>query len=455
MSLGEFSGRRFMNKKLVDPINYNRIMSVQGYVPQQDVFLESLTVWQSLTYCALLRSKANLSMEAKFQRAASVMTEMGLDMVSNNFLGTQSDSKGISGGQRRRLSVAQALLGDPLAILLDEPTSGLDASTSLELLKILNNMKRQNKTSIALTIHQPRAEAFDMFDNLILLSHEGRLVYSGPASGAVAVISQATRIQRNISDYENPGDFIIDVLGVKSEDNHDENGGTSSYHNQSNGIFSPSQISKKLIKATKRAVSKVFDQNKTFSGDDRLGDYEMVAFDEPPNSTAPKTPLQADDITDTSQSTYDDENPSPCVGSNTTEFISRDQRLLLTQELRDVYTKSDHFKLLVDKYKEQKPVPLISPSKTFLSRLCCIILGSSSPTMTQDIFPNADQSRTPIFTQVWILFARRLDAQWPTLRQLTIFTLQLLLIGYVTCYTFSYEVSTSLELPYQVRLLCL
>ena len=124
---GEFSGYRYLNGRSSSPENYLKVMNSQGYVAQQDTFLETLTVWQTLQYAALLRIRDNISMEEKLEKAASVMIEMGLDSVAHIVLTETNgqNSKGISGGQRRRLSIAQALLGDPQSILLDEPTSGV------------------------------------------------------------------------------------------------------------------------------------------------------------------------------------------------------------------------------------------------------------------------------------------------------------------------------------------
>jgi ABC-type multidrug transport system ATPase subunit len=451
---GECSGHWYVNRKQADQAAFRRIISLQGYVPQQDIFLESLTVWQTLVYATLLRTRGNLSIEAKVRRAANVMVEMGLDSVARHSLSTQSDSKGISGGQRRRLSIAQAFLGDPQAILLDEPTSGLDASTSLSLLKILVNMKQVKKTTIVLTIHQPRAEVFDMFDNLILLSSGGYMIYSGPASGAVAVIAQANQIKVSMSNYENPGDFIMDVLGARSEDEDGINTQRASSTGLA-GIFAPSQLSRKLINATKRAVGKVFDSS-THGGNDRLGDYEMVSMEESLSRESTSLPKQVeeDGITDSSQSTLDEREDHISTAIDESAPNAHDQRLLLIQELNQIYLKSDHFKVLKGKYLE--PQALEIPNQSWMSSLCKLATSSSSiehEGIVRRIIASTKQSPTSMITQLWVLFARRMDAQWPSPKQFLLFIGQMSLIGNVICHTFNYDVSTALELPYQVSFL--
>lgn len=143
---------------------------------------------------------------------------MGLLSVQNQVVGTPNSSqKYISGGQRRRLSIAQELIGFPSAIFLDEPTSGLDASNSLRIIRLLHFISRKRGTSVILTIHQPRSEVFEMFDSLILLGQGGEMVYSGNCRNAHALLSSCLSLPPDSIRCDNPGDFIIDVLGLESE----------------------------------------------------------------------------------------------------------------------------------------------------------------------------------------------------------------------------------------------
>jgi len=123
--------------------------------------------------------------------------------------------KGISGGQRRRLSVASELLGEPSILFLDEPTSGLDGTSSLRLVQLLHTLAQEDGRTIVTTIHQPRAEIMQLFDSLLLLN-AGQVAYFGPAAGAVPFIVRAGGAPFD-ADRDSPGDYIIDVVGLDTE----------------------------------------------------------------------------------------------------------------------------------------------------------------------------------------------------------------------------------------------
>ena len=78
-------------------------------------------------------------------------------------------SKGISGGEKRRTSIAYELITDPILVLIDEPTSGLDSLTSFVVMKYLKTLAAKGKT-IVFSIHQPNLEIFSLFDRLLLMS---------------------------------------------------------------------------------------------------------------------------------------------------------------------------------------------------------------------------------------------------------------------------------------------
>jgi energy-coupling factor transporter ATP-binding protein EcfA2 len=167
-------------------------------------------------------------------RAAYIMEDVGLSNVCHNLVGDVlggtgngqgggastggSGAKSISGGQRRRLSIAVELLSNPAAITLDEPTSGLDAASSLKIVKSLRSMSRKYKAIICLSIHQPRSEVFGLFDYLLLLGTGGYLVYYGPSASAASILASSPIVDTAFFNTENPGDFIIDILGLASDE---------------------------------------------------------------------------------------------------------------------------------------------------------------------------------------------------------------------------------------------
>ncbi|MFT4976332.1 MAG: ABC-type multidrug transport system ATPase subunit/pSer/pThr [Myxococcota bacterium] len=180
-----------------------------GYVPQEDIMHRDLTVEEVLGHTAAMRLPRDLPAAAVQARIDTVLTEMGLAHIRGRTIGGER-VRGISGGQRKRVNIAIELLTEPPMLFLDEPTSGLDATSALEVMRVLRQLADRGKT-VVLTIHQPRREAFDLLDHVLLLAVGGYLAYFGPAGdGSVAYCREHGR--RLWSTEINPADFLIDSL---------------------------------------------------------------------------------------------------------------------------------------------------------------------------------------------------------------------------------------------------
>merc|ERR1711988_1482931 len=116
----------------------------------------------------------------KDARINELIKTMGLESCQNTKVGNEF-LKGLSGGQRRRLSLACAFIKDPLVVFLDEVTSGLDAAAAASITNFMQELARSKDVIIACTIHQPSAKIFKGFDRLLLLSG-GDVAYSGKIS---------------------------------------------------------------------------------------------------------------------------------------------------------------------------------------------------------------------------------------------------------------------------------
>lgn len=178
-----------------------------GYVMQEDTFLSTLTVREHLQYTALLRLPQSMPYSTKMARVEELLRDMGLAEVASTRIGSV-DKRGISGGERKRLSIASELVVKPQILVLDEPTSGLDAHGAFKVVSLVKHIAQQTGCTVVLSIHQPRSNIFAMFDNLLLLAH-GKAVYSGPASGAVAHLE---RHGYQCPEHFNPADFLIDTV---------------------------------------------------------------------------------------------------------------------------------------------------------------------------------------------------------------------------------------------------
>lgn len=130
--------------------------------------------------------------------------EMGLQDCADRRIGNWH-LRGISGGEKKRLSIALEILIRPYLLFLDEPTSGLDSASAFFVVQTLRNIARDGRTVIS-SIHQPSSEVFALFDNLFLLS-SGEVVYFGETKMAVEVtvllFNSAIFVYFNFSSHSN------------------------------------------------------------------------------------------------------------------------------------------------------------------------------------------------------------------------------------------------------------
>ena len=125
-----------------------------------------------------------MSMEARLSKRDAILQEFGLWQCKNTVIGDNRDIRGVSGGERKRLSVASELITEPPLILLDEPTSGLDSYMAENITAQLKSLAKSGRTVVA-TIHQPSTDVFNTFDKVMLLS-QGHVAYNGRTSKIVA-----------------------------------------------------------------------------------------------------------------------------------------------------------------------------------------------------------------------------------------------------------------------------
>ncbi|KAA6416809.1 hypothetical protein WJX79_011032 [Trebouxia sp. C0005] len=176
-----------------------------GYVLQDDLLYESLTVWETLYFAAMLRLPREMSTEQKKQRVAKVIAALGLNRCKDTIIGGFF-RRGISGGERKRVSVGHEMIINPSVLLLDEPTSGLDSTTAMHLVATLRQLA-QGGRAVLTTIHQPSSRLYQMLDKLLLLS-EGHSIYYGDAQLATEWFH---KLGYTIPYLINAADFILDL----------------------------------------------------------------------------------------------------------------------------------------------------------------------------------------------------------------------------------------------------
>ncbi|EGZ16794.1 soluble type ABC transporter, partial [Phytophthora sojae] len=151
------------------------------------MFYATITVREHLLYQARLRMGPHTTAEQHEERVDTVLEELGLAKCRDTLIGGIR-VRGISGGERKRLSFATEILTNPLLLFVDEPTSGLDSYMAEAVMVQLQQLAREGRTVIT-TVHQPSSELFTLFDTLYLLC-DGVTVYNGKASDAVAYFAE-------------------------------------------------------------------------------------------------------------------------------------------------------------------------------------------------------------------------------------------------------------------------
>lgn len=179
-----------------------------SFVPQhEDGLLHNLTVRETLRFAARLRLPAHADDNEKLLRADTLLTQVGLKSCADTVVG-HSGQPGISGGERRRLSIAVQLLTNPAILVLDEPTSGLDAFTASTIIEVLRKLADEGRT-VVMVVHQPRWTFMQACDQILLLSNRGRLAFSGSADELQA---QTNNTCVTSVPTANPADTALDLL---------------------------------------------------------------------------------------------------------------------------------------------------------------------------------------------------------------------------------------------------
>ncbi|WP_183098867.1 FHA domain-containing protein [Nocardioides pelophilus] len=164
--------------------HYDQLRFQIGLVPQQDIQHPQLKVRQALRYAAQLRLPPDTTRPEQDARVAAVADQLQLTSRLDNRIGTQ-----LSGGQKKRVSIATELLTAPPLLFLDEPTSGLDPGLDLEVMKQLRSLADGGRVVMVVT-HS--VLALDVCDNVMVLAPGGRLAYFGPPSGVLAHFGRAS-----------------------------------------------------------------------------------------------------------------------------------------------------------------------------------------------------------------------------------------------------------------------
>ncbi|OMP08055.1 ABC transporter-like protein [Corchorus olitorius] len=161
-----------LNGEVLEP---GLLKVISAYVMQTDQLFPTLTVEETLMFSADFRLPRSFSKEKKKERVQSLIDQLGLRNAAKTVIGDEGH-RGISGGERKRVSIGVDIIHDPILLFLDEPTSGLDSSSAYKVVKVLQRIA-QSGSIVIMSIHQPSSKIIGLLDRLILLS-EGQTVYN-------------------------------------------------------------------------------------------------------------------------------------------------------------------------------------------------------------------------------------------------------------------------------------
>ncbi|RWR95510.1 ABC transporter G family member 6 [Cinnamomum micranthum f. kanehirae] len=179
---------------------------ISAYVMQDDLLYPMLTVEETLMFSAEFRLPRSLSKTKKKARVQALIDQLGLRRAARTIIGDEGH-RGVSGGERRRVSIGIDIIHDPIILFLDEPTSGLDSTSAFMVVKVLQRIA-QSGSIVIMSVHQPSYRILGLLDRLIFLSR-GQTVYSGPPSSLPLFFEE---FGHPIPEKDNRTEFALDLI---------------------------------------------------------------------------------------------------------------------------------------------------------------------------------------------------------------------------------------------------
>ncbi|KAL9669777.1 hypothetical protein QQ045_007326 [Rhodiola kirilowii] len=206
------AGSLSLNNAPLLPSSFRKLSS---YVPQHDYSLPMLTVYETFIFTAQLIKGSFHKSNDIVSNVMSVLSELGLAHLAHTKLG-----KGLSGGERRRVSIGLSLLYDPRVLILDEPTSGLDSRSAFKVMQTLKSTAESRGCTVVLSIHQPSFKILSIIDGILLLS-KGRVVHHGTLSSLEDfLISKDYAVPPQLNSLEYAMELLNQISQQDGENNH-------------------------------------------------------------------------------------------------------------------------------------------------------------------------------------------------------------------------------------------
>ncbi|XP_028778111.1 ABC transporter G family member 6-like [Neltuma alba] len=182
------------------------LKAISAYVMQDDLLFPMLTVEETLMFAAEFRLPCSLSRSKKKMRVQALIDQLDLRNAAKTVIGDEGH-RGVSGGERRRVSIGIDIIHDPIILFLDEPTSGLDSTSAFTVVKVLQTVAHTGSI-VVMAIHQPSSRILGLIDRIIFLSR-GEIVFSGSPMQLPHFFAE---FEHPIPENENQTEFALDLI---------------------------------------------------------------------------------------------------------------------------------------------------------------------------------------------------------------------------------------------------
>ncbi|CAM8943696.1 unnamed protein product [Rhodiola kirilowii] len=184
------------------PVTTSYMKMISSYVMQDDQLFPMLTVFETFMFAAEVRLPPSISRSEKKKRVYELLEQLGLQSATHTYIGDEG-RRGVSGGERRRVSIGIDIIHKPSLLFLDEPTSGLDSSSAFSVVEKVKEIARGNSI-VLMTIHQPSFRIQQLLDRITILAR-GRLIYLG---SPMALSAHLTGFGRPVPEGENGLEYL-------------------------------------------------------------------------------------------------------------------------------------------------------------------------------------------------------------------------------------------------------
>ncbi|KAK9040737.1 hypothetical protein V6N11_015877 [Hibiscus sabdariffa] len=248
--LQALSGKLNPSLKVTGELSYNGYkftefvpQNTSAYISQYDIHISEMTVRETLDFsarCQGIGSRADMLKEiSRREKQSGIVPEpdidtymkaisieglkrslqtdyilkiLGLDICADTIVG-DAMNRGISGGQKKRLTTGEMIIGPNKALFMDEISTGLDISTTFQIVTCLQQLTHITEATLLVSLLQPAPETFDLFDDIILMA-EGKIVYHGPRSSVQEFFEHCGF---RCPDRKGIADFLQEVLSEKDQ----------------------------------------------------------------------------------------------------------------------------------------------------------------------------------------------------------------------------------------------